>query len=45
MGLFKSSPNRGVPRTWDELLKKLLMRFEREDAGRPLEDQQLPIAV
>lgn len=34
--LLKGSPNRGVPRTWDTILKKLVMQFEHEDAEVPL---------
>lgn len=34
--VLSGSPNRGVPRTWDAILKKLVKQFEAEDAGLPL---------
>jgi len=30
--VLSGSPNRGIPRTWDRLLKKLVQQFEHEDA-------------
>jgi site-specific DNA recombinase len=36
--VLSGSPNRGVPRTWDALLKKLVKQFERENVGLAFED-------
>jgi len=34
--VFAVSPNRGVPRTCDSILKKLAKQFEAEDGELPL---------